>query len=98
MQPLSSVKERADGIEVIIGDSVIRTPFIKGGVQSVVITVNKGKCTMKVGGMTPDNELLDYYDSELSVGDKISISLKNLKQISEPICKRPFKGCDYKND
>lgn len=62
------------------------------------MTVNKGKCTLKVGGMTPDKELLDYYYSVLKPGDNISISLKNLKQISEPICKRPFKGCDIKND
>ncbi len=66
--------------------------------QSVLITVNKGECTLNVGGMTPDNELLDYYYSMLSVGDNISISLKNLTQISKPICKRPSNGCDIKND
>jgi hypothetical protein len=87
----------SDGIEVKIGDSMISTPFIEGEVQSVLITVNKGECSLKVGGMTSDNELLDYYYSMLSVGDNISISLKSLTQISKPICRRPFKGCDYRN-
>jgi len=63
-----------------------------------MITVNRNECTIRVGGMTPDNELLDYYYSVLNVGDDVSISLKYLRQISEPICKRPFKGCDYNNE
>lgn len=87
----------SEGIEVIKGSKIISVPFITGGVLSVMITVSKNKCTINVGGMTPDNELLDYYYSVLSVGDNISISLKNLNQISEPTCKRTFRGCDYKN-
>lgn len=88
----------SEGIEVITRDSTISAPFIKGGVQSVMITVNRNECTIRVGGMTPDNELLDYYYSVLNVGDDVSISLKYLRQISESICKRPFKGCDYNNE
>lgn len=92
----SSKEERgSDGIEIKIGDSIISIPFVKGEVQSVLITVYKGECSLRVGGMTSDNELLDYYYSILSVGDNISVSLKSLTEISKPICKRPFKGCNY---
>ncbi len=86
------------GMEITIRDTTINAPFIKDGVQSVLITINKNECTINVGGMTPDNEMLDYHYSALKPGDSISISLKNLMQISEPICKRPFKGCSYENE
>ncbi len=95
----SSEKDKAltEGIEIMMGDTTINAPFIKGGTLSVLITVNKGECTLNVGGITPDNELLDYYYAVLKAGDNIVISLKNLKQISVPTCKRPFQGCNYRN-
>jgi len=80
-----------EGMEVVIGSRFFCIPFIPGGVSSVMLTVNKGRSTINLGGMTPDNELLDYYYSELDVGDSIIISLKNLNKISEPIRKRKFK-------
>ncbi len=81
----------SEGMEVVIGSRVFCMPFLPGGVVSVMLTVNKGKSTVNLGGMTPDNELLDYYFSELDVGDNIIITLKNLNKISEPIRKRKFK-------
>lgn len=84
-------KTSSEGMEIVIGSRVICMPFLPGGVLSVMLTVNKGRSTINLGGMTPDNELLDYYYSELAVGDSITISLKNLNNTSEPIRKRKFK-------
>ncbi len=88
----------SEGMEVIIDENIIRAPFIKDGTQSAVITVNRTKCNLRVGGITVDNILIDYSYSIVRVGDHISISLKNLKEISKPMCKRPFIGCSNKDE
>lgn len=80
------------GIELQIGDKILSAPFQKNGSLSVVVTVVKGKVIVNFGGITAENELLDYYYGQMVLNDRLIISLKNLEQISKPFNVRIYKN------
>lgn len=80
------------GMEVSIGNNVVCMPFPNGGAVTFVVTVNRNKVSVDAGSITSDSILLDYYHSELNVGEEICVSLRNLDFVSLPLRKRSFSN------
>lgn len=83
------------GIELEMKDRVLSAPFIKNGSLSVMVTVVKGKVIVNFGGITSENELLDFYCGQMHLNDRLRISLKGLEQISKPFNIRKYKNCNF---
>lgn len=78
------------GIEVCARNNTICIPFIDGGAVTFVVTINRGIVSIDAGSITTNNILLDYYHSELNIGDEIRVTLKKLDFISSPLRERFF--------
>jgi len=65
-------------------------PFIDGGAVTFVVTINQGQVSVDAGSITDDNVLLDFYHSNLNMGDEIRVTLKNLNFVSSPLSERIF--------
>ena len=78
------------GMEVCTENNTICMPFIDGGAVTFVVTINQGQVSVDAGSITDDNVLLDFYHSNLNMGDEIRVTLKNLNFVSSPLSERIF--------
>ena len=53
---------------------------------------NQGQVSVDAGSITAGNVLLDFYHSNLNMGDEIRVTLKNLDFVSSPLSERSFSG------
>ena len=65
---------------------------IDGGAVTFVVTINQGQVSVDAGSITAGNVLLDFYHSNLNMGDEIRVTLKNLDFVSSPLSERSFSG------
>ena len=83
--------ELKPGFEIKMKDNIINMPFIEdGGGTNIVITFNKSRSWINIGGITHDEMLLDYHESTLKPDDEIQITLSLLKDISTPTIRKYF--------
>ena len=54
-------------------------PFIDGGAVTFVVTINQGQVSVDAGSITAGNVLLDFYHSNLNMGDEIRVTLNTDK-------------------
>ena len=91
------------GMEVCTENNTICMPFIDGIELSkyihinnlavtFVVTINQGQVSVDAGSITAGNVLLDFYHSNLNMGDEIRVTLKNLDFVSSPLSERSFSG------
>ena len=80
------------GMEVCTENNTICMPFIDGGAVTFVVTINQGQVSVDAGSITAGNVLLDFYHSNLNMGDEIRVTLKNLDFVSSPLSERSFSG------
>ena len=80
------------GMEVCTKNNTIGIPFIDGGAVTFVVTINQGQVSVDAGSITTDNVLLDFYHSDLDIGDEIRVTLKDLDFVSSPISERSFSS------
>ena len=73
------------GMEVCTENNTICMPFIDGGWE-----LNQGQVSVDAGSITAGNVLLDFYHSNLNMGDEIRVTLKNLNFVSSPLSERIF--------
>ena len=78
------------GMEVCTENNTICMPFIDGGAVTFVVTINQGQVSVDAGSITAGNVLLDFYHSNLNMGDEIRVTLKNLNFVSSPLSERIF--------
>ena len=78
------------GMEICIKNNTIGMPFIEGGAVTFVVTINQGQVFVDAGSITAGNVLLDFYHSNLNMGDEIRVTLKNLNFVSSPLSERIF--------
>ena len=60
------------------------------GMEVFVVTINQGQVSVDAGSITAGNVLLDFYHSNLNMGDEIRVTLKNLNFVSSPLSERIF--------
>ena len=83
------------GMEVCTENNTICMPFIDGGAVTFVVTINQGQVSVDAGSITAGNVLLDFYHSNLNMGDEIRVTLKNLDFVSSPLSERIFRTILY---
>lgn len=81
------------GFEVCYCNNILCMPFFNDGATSFLVTVKNGLVWVDAGAITQDKVLLDYYHSEMNIGDEVCITIKKLDFISPPIRERYFRGC-----
>lgn len=80
------------GMEVCIKNNTICMSFIEGGAVTFVVTINQGQVFVDAGSITANDVLLDYYHSDLNIGDEVRVSLKDLDIVSFPLNERNFSN------
>jgi hypothetical protein len=83
-----------EGMEFRVNDRIICAPFMEQGAVNVTITVVRGEVIVDFGGITEDKILLDYYHGTMGLGDNVTVGIKRLEQISEPLNKRQYVSCN----
>ena len=63
-----------------------------GGVVTFFVAIDQGQVSVDAGYITDGNVLLDFYHSNLNMGDEIRVTLKNLDFVSSPLSERSFSG------
>ena len=87
-EAITYIKENK--VDVVLTD--VCMPFIDGGAVTFVVTINQGQVSVDAGSITAGNVLLDFYHSNLNMGDEIRVTLKNLDFVSSPLSERSFSG------